>query len=785
MPALGSKCARYFQQRRTTRVRAQQSLQVELLEPRYCLTVPAFSSLPGADHTIFLDFDGQVVQNTSWNSYYNQATLNAPAYDIDGNPASFSATELARIEETWLRTAEDFRPFNVNVTTVDPGSAALSKSGAGDAEWGVRVIVTNEANMVDDPARYCGCGGIAYIDSFNWSSDTPVWVYNTGGKSIPEAASHEVGHSLGLSHDGLNSGASYYSGHGSGETGWASLMGVGYYQNVTQWDRGEYFDSNNAGSGANYGKGPDDLAVIVGGNGFGYRADDHGNDQASASALDVNGTAVSGSGIIETTTDVDVFSFATGTGLVTLNVAPFNPGPNLDIKADLFDGLGNLVATSNSTSTLSASFSLNLDAGQYYLQIDGTGWGNPGVNPPSGYSDYASLGEYFISGTVVDSPTLPQLSIADASAAEDAGTISFTLSLSQAAGAATSVTWATVSGSATAGSDFVSAGGSVVFAPGETQQTVTVTLLDDQSYEGDESFTVLLSNPSGLIISDGQAVGTILENDAEPAPTIAISDASVNEGKLNTKGRNAGTPQLTDLVLTVSLSRASAETVTVNYATADDSASAGSDYQAASGTVAFAAGQTTQTITVTVIGDNTQEQDESFLVNLTSASANAIIADGVGVGTILDDDSSGGGGKGGGKPKNSLSEVEPILVADPIWYFQDLDEGQAGHDHSAGQGGERPVDDRTAWAGLAAREKDGDANQEPQDTVDDQELWELLARAVARVRVVENEQPLAEVPSHNQRGVTAGAVDGNAEDEGQATGVESEAVGLGEETAEV
>ena len=71
----------------------------------------------------------------------------------------------------------------------------------------------------------------------NWSSDTPVFVYTTGGKSVAEASSHEVGHSLGLSHDGTSS-TSYYTGHGNGETDWAPLMGVGYYANVTTWDRG-------------------------------------------------------------------------------------------------------------------------------------------------------------------------------------------------------------------------------------------------------------------------------------------------------------------------------------------------------------------------------------------------------------------------------------------------------------------------------------------------------------------------------------------------------------------
>jgi serralysin len=653
-------------------------LIVEALERRICLT--AFSSLPGANHTIYLDFDGQSVSGTSWNSYYNQTTLNAQPYDIDGNPASFSATELARIEEAWKRTAEDFRPFNINVTTVDPGLEALRKSGSGDTQWGVRAIITNESTMVTDAAERCGCGGIAYIDSFNWSSDTPVWVYTTGGKSIAEAASHEVGHSLGLSHDGLNSGATYYQGHGSGETGWASIMGVGYYQNVTQWDRGAYYDSNNGGASANYGDGPDDLALIVGtagpGNGFSYRPDDHGNANVTASSLSASGTSVTGGGVISTTSDVDVFSFTTGAGLVTLNINPFTPGPNLDVKADLYDGAGNLVATSNSGTVLSANFSLNLSAGQYFLHVDGTGWGTPGANPPSGYTEYASLGQYSITGSIVDPGTLPAVSVGNASGAENAGTITFTLSLSATAATTTSVAWSTVDISTAAGSDYVAASGTATFLAGESSTTVTVTLIDDTTYEGNETFAVNLLNPNGLTISDGQGIGTIVEDDAQPLPTLSINDARVNEGKYNTKGKNPG-PQLTNMAFTVTLSAASAQTVTVNYNTADGTATtADNDYQAASGTLTFAPGEVSKAVNVTIVGDNIVEPDQTFSVTLTSPTMNASINDGSGMGTIVNDDT-----KGGGRPNGTPSELNPVAIADPIWFFEGPEAGLE-HDHN-------------------------------------------------------------------------------------------------------
>jgi hypothetical protein len=657
--------------------RRHRRLFVEHLERRIVLTVPAMSSLPGADHTLYLDFDGHTVEGTSWNSYYNQSTLNAQPYNIDGDAANFSSTELLRIEEAWSRVAEDFRPFNINVTTIDPGIEALRKSGAGDTQWGVRAIVTNEASMVTNSAEYCGCGGVAYIDSFNWSSDTPVWVYTSGGKSIAEAASHEVGHSLGLAHDGLLSGTAYYSGHGSGETGWASIMGVGYYENVTQWDRGEYYNSNNGVSTANYSDGPDDLALIVGaagpGNGFSYRADDHGNTNFSASSLDMSGTTVSGVGIIETTNDVDVFSFTTGAGLINLSIDPFTPGPNLDVKAELFNGVGTLIATSNSTLVLDADFSLNLDAGQYFLHIDGTGWGTPGENPPSGFTDYASLGQYSISGSIVDPGGLPRVSINNAVADEGAGVITFTASLSNPAETDTSVEWSTSNGTAAAGSDYESLSGTATFLMGQTTASFVVNLIDDSSYEGDETFVVNLTNPFGLLIGKSQGVGTIIENDASPLPSLSINDASINEGKLNTKGKNAG-PQLSNLAFTITLSATATQIVSVDYNTLDGNAlTSDDDYRAGAGTVTFAVGEVSKIVNVTIVGDNTIEPDESFTLKLSNPS-NASISDSSGTGTIINDDSN----RSGGKPNRSSSEEFPTAIADPFWLFEGP---HVEHDH--------------------------------------------------------------------------------------------------------
>src|SRR5262249_512272 len=151
---------------------------------------------------------------------------------------------------------------------------------------------------------------------------------------------------------------------------------------------------------------------------------------------------------------------------------------------------------------------------------------------------------------------------------------------------------ATADGTAVAGSDYTAAGGTLTFAPGETTKTVTVAVRGDTSDEPNETFFVYLSNPSGAPIADGQGVGTITDDD--PAPLVAINDV--------TRAESAG-----PAVFTVTLSAASAFTVTVNYATQAFTATAGSDFTAVSGTLTFAPGETSKTVAVPVIDDAVQE----------------------------------------------------------------------------------------------------------------------------------------------------------------------------------
>jgi Calx-beta domain-containing protein/Big-like domain-containing protein/PKD domain-containing protein len=234
------------------------------------------------------------------------------------------------------------------------------------------------------------------------------------------------------------------------------------------------------------------------------------------------------------------------------------------------------------------------------------------------------------SGTTTVTVAQPAIAISDRSANEgNAGPTPFvfTVTLSTASSQTVTVQYATADNTATAAdADYIPATGAVTFLPGQTSQTVTVTVNGDTTFEPNETFFVNLTLPTNATIGDGQGQGTILNDDAQP--TIAINDVSANEG-------NAGP---TPFLFTVTLSNASFQTVTVQYATADNTATAAdADYVPASGTVTFLPGQTSQSVTVTVNGDTKFETNETFFVNLT-VPTNATINAGQGQGTIVNDD---------------------------------------------------------------------------------------------------------------------------------------------------
>jgi hypothetical protein len=338
-------------------------------------------SRPGSNRKIFLDFDGHIISGTQWNTDNNGgADIVAPPWDTDGDPTTFGTAERTAIQQIWLRVAEDYAPYDVDVTTEYPGEAALTRGTTSDAVYGVRALVSPIGSYFGNP------GGISYVGVFDNVGDhyKPSLIFpenlSNSEKNIAEAISHEVGHSLGLSHDGTST-ADYYSGQGN----WAPIMGVGYYKPLSQWSKGEYSSANNT---------EDDLTVITQ-NGLSYRLDDFGNSIATAQAL--LGTAPKTNGVIERNTDVDYFSFQAGAGTAVITVNPSERGQNLHLVVGVYDGVGNVVTNREVADTTAGAqpvtISLPTARGTYFVSVRG---GGSGSVLSTGYSAYGSLGQYTI-----------------------------------------------------------------------------------------------------------------------------------------------------------------------------------------------------------------------------------------------------------------------------------------------------------------------------------------------------------------------------------------------------
>ncbi|WP_264537931.1 carbohydrate-binding protein [Flavobacterium sp. N1736] len=329
--------------------------------------VLSLESLPGAAGCVLLDFDGY---SLSAGSLWNNGNA------IDAAPSGMSDED---IQGHWEIVAEDFRPFNLNITTSEAVYNSYPKKKR------MRTVITPTGSI------YPGASGVAYVGSFNFD-DVPSWVFDTS-VSGAQATSHEIGHTLGLSHDGrTNPAEGYYAGEPNAS--WAPIMGVGYYNPITQWSKGEYDYANNK---------QDDVAIIASDQfGLGYRADDYGNTIATAANLDynVNGVINQKNGVITSEADTDFFTFTTAGGNVSINAHTVSRSGNLHILIRLFNSAGTQIETywNPDPFTLNAAMHTNLPAGKYFISISGTGAGNV---RSGGYSAYGSIGSYSITGTIL------------------------------------------------------------------------------------------------------------------------------------------------------------------------------------------------------------------------------------------------------------------------------------------------------------------------------------------------------------------------------------------------
>jgi hypothetical protein len=236
-----------------------------------------------------------------------------------------------------------------------------------------------------------------------------------------------------------------------------------------------------------------------------------------------------------------------------------------------------------------------------------------------------------VSALINDTPpsTPPSVTINNVSVTEGNSGMTgavFTVSLSAASTSPVTGHYATSDGTATAGSDYQAASGTLTFAPGETSKTISVPVIGDRLAEPNETFFVNLSGATNATIATGQGVGTILDDE----PRISINDVSKKEGR-------AGHTTL--FTFTVTLSAAYDQPVTMSFHTVDGTATTSdNDYVASSGTLTFNPGETTKTITIVVNGDSKKEAAETFFVDLFGNSSNSLFANSRGIGTILNDD---------------------------------------------------------------------------------------------------------------------------------------------------
>jgi hypothetical protein len=343
---------------------------------------PILNSYPSATATIFLDFDGHTVNGTSWN-------FNGPIYC---GPSGLSATEVTRIFD---RVAEDYRPFDINVTTDSTYflNAPLNRR--------IRVILTVTSDW------YGSAGGVAYINSFSWGDDTPCFIFtqllNYNLKYISEATAHEAGHTLGLRHQSAYDNncvkvSDYSYGQGTGEIGWAPIMGVGYYQNFTLWHNGP-----NPYGCTNF---QNDLEIITSAmNGISFRNDDHTNDFTTATPASFSNNQFIASGIIEKSDDKDFFTFTIPfygqfrLDAIPYNVGTSNAGSDVDLQIQIANESQVILGTYNPGTLLGSFIDTFLNAGTYYLMVDGK---------QNQYApEYGSLGSYSLQGNLITGDLLP------------------------------------------------------------------------------------------------------------------------------------------------------------------------------------------------------------------------------------------------------------------------------------------------------------------------------------------------------------------------------------------
>jgi hypothetical protein len=329
-------------------------------------SLPEKHSLPGAPATLYLKFDGET--STTLAGWPNDIVT--PAYDLDGDATTFSDAELVAINDIWLRVSEMFAPFNIDVATV-PGAAATT----------LKIFVGGSGGWYTTWSGHAAAG-VAYIGAYRSGFLAKVgFVFSAalGGNTsyVADAVAHEAGHGFGLSHQGdYDSSGAMTATYGVGNGTTPPIMGY-FYSGRSVW--------YNGFSGP--GKTPQNDMTILGGvaNGFGLRTDQHANTYVAESALaDTNGV-ITGSGVIEQPTDVDILPFHAGSGDADLKVSIAPTRNRLDLAVELHDDTGATLASAAPNPSGLAQIQHTLTSGYYALVVKST---TAGASAPQHVGQY-------------------------------------------------------------------------------------------------------------------------------------------------------------------------------------------------------------------------------------------------------------------------------------------------------------------------------------------------------------------------------------------------------------
>lgn len=340
-------------------------------------TLQQLQSNPGSPNVLYINYWGGTYSGEAWNE---GNPIDYTAFSQDSDHDNFSDNERHDMWLAWAEVAEDYAPFNVNVTTDASVYAATQPNQR------VQIVATTTCDWYES----CSAGGVAYVSVFSNAPEIyrTGWAWNRSAGTLGMTISHESGHQMGLYHDG-NAGSEYDSGHGD----WGPIMGGPFGKPYVQWSKGEYPDADNT---------ENDLLIIA--ESLGANTDDAGDSVASATPLSLPVTGFTGllrpEGLDQ---DIDVYSFSiASTKRVHLEIGPplgilgEHMGTSLSLKARLLDASGATLTSLLPSSPPSSNIlneTLQLSAGQYSLVLQASSYDS---DWSTGFGEYANGGYYSI-----------------------------------------------------------------------------------------------------------------------------------------------------------------------------------------------------------------------------------------------------------------------------------------------------------------------------------------------------------------------------------------------------